>query len=60
MTQSPQHENTIPASSSTPQKIGVYERPDTPNYMNGFIPILIGLFIAIIFIILLSFLLTLF
>lgn len=58
MTQPPQLESNIPASSSSPQKIGVYERPDTPNYMSGFIAILIGLFIAIIFIILLSILIS--
>lgn len=60
MSQPPQLESNIPASSPSPQKIGVYDRPDTPNYMGAFTATLISMLIAIIFIILLSMLITFF
>jgi|GEM_PF-1808489 hypothetical protein len=54
MTQSPEREHNIPASSPAPQKIGVYERPDTSSYVGAFTATLTLLLISIIFIILLS------
>lgn len=58
MTQPPELESNIPASSPSPQKIGVYERPDTSNYVGAFTATLIFFLISIIFIILLSILIS--